>query len=127
MKRFLFLLLFIQISLAAVAQIQRKPAPAVASKDSAAISAQSPATNKRKELLKELDLSKEQKLKLRAIHQAAQAKKDAISNDDKLTEAEKKTRLRQLRMEQADSLMSILDEKQKAKFKTLRPGLNADE
>ena len=114
----LFLLFSSKISLA---QIERKSSPA---KQTDSVS-NKPAENTmdrpgRKDMLKELDLTKEQKIKLKDIRQANMAKKEAIENNSQLSEQEKKTQLRSLQKEQAKNVQAILTEEQKEKFKAKR-------
>ena len=70
-----------------------------------------------KDRLEELDLSREQKGKIKEIRQSGKAAKDAIENNAGLSETEKKKQLRILKMEQAQKVQGILTEEQKAKFK----------
>ena len=74
----------------------------------------------RKDLLKELNLTREQKIKLKDIRQANMAKKEAIENNSQLSDAEKKTQLRGLQKEQAQNIQNILTDEQKEKFKATR-------
>ena len=108
-------------SLLSLAQVERKPSPAKQT-DSVA---NHPGNNKmdrseKKELLKELDLTKEQKSKLKEIRQDSKAKKEAIENNTRLSETEKKTQLHALQKEQAQKIQAILTDEQKEKFKTKR-------
>ena len=70
-----------------------------------------------KDRLEELDLSREQKGKIKEIRQSGKAAKDAIENNAGLSETEKKKQLRILKREQAQKVQGILTEEQKAKFK----------
>ena len=71
-------------------------------------------------MLKELDLSREQKIKLKELRQSMKEKKEAIENDDKLSGPEKETKLKELRKEQAKNTMSILTPEQKVKMLKMR-------
>ena len=71
-------------------------------------------------MFRELDLSKEQKVKLKEINQSMKASKEAIENDTALSETAKKEKLRSLRKEQAFKIQAILTEEQKIKFRELR-------
>lgn len=118
MKISILFIAFLSVSLFSAAQIERKPT--VVKVDSATTTA---ATDKsidkqsRRDLLKDLDLTKEQRSKLKEIRQANQATKEAIENNTKLSEEEKKKQLRALQKEQAQKIQSILTEEQKLKFK----------
>ena len=99
------------------AQIKREPA--VTSKTDT-ISFSSANTNEkmnRKDRLKELELTREQKIKLKEIRQSNQSAKAAIENNTGLSEEEKKKQIRTLQKEQAQKVQAILTEEQKAKFK----------
>ena len=108
-------------SLLSLSQIERKPAPAMQT-DSVSSNTGSNKMDRseKKELLKELDLTKEQKIKLKEIRQASMAKKEAIENNNQLSETERKTKLRELQKEQAQNIQAILTNEQKEKFKTMR-------
>ena len=76
----------------------------------------------RKDMLKELNLTREQKIKLKEIRQTNMAKKEAIENSSQLSESEKKTQLRGLQKEQAQNIQAILTDEQKEKFRSIRQG-----
>ena len=115
---FFALLFIVAISFA---QVQRKKN--VVNK---ADSANGIATDKKiskadkRDLMRELNLSKDQKSKLKEARQTAKAKKAAIENDDKLSEADKQTKLKLLKREQAKNTMGILNDEQKEKMKKIR-------
>jgi len=71
-------------------------------------------------MMRELNLTKEQREKIKEIRQANQAKKEAIENDTTLTAEQKETRLRELKREMGQSMLPILNDEQKAKFKEMR-------
>ncbi len=104
------------ISLAQVERVPAKQADSVINK-SAVNTKDKPG---KKDLVKELDLSREQKIKIKEIRQSGKAKKDAIENNDQLSASEKKTQLREQQKEQAKNIQAILTEEQKEKFKTKR-------
>ena len=108
-------------SLFSLSQIERKPAPAMQT-DSVSSNTGSNKMDRseKKELLKELDLNKEQKMKLKEIRQTSMAKKEAIENNNQLSETERKTKLRELQKEQAQNIQAVLTNEQKEKFKTMR-------
>lgn len=101
-----------------VAQIERKPSPS--KQEDSALSQPSNSMNNRKDLLKDLDLTREQKIKLKEIRQANMAKKEAIENNSQLSEEEKKKQFRELQKEQAKNVQAILTDEQKEKFKAKR-------
>ncbi len=108
-------------SIISFAQIERKPAPA---KPADSVANDKPAGQmdkaNRRDLLKDLDLSREQKIKLKEIRQANKTKKEAIENNSQLPEDEKKKQLRELQKEQAKSIQAILTDEQKEKFRAKR-------
>ncbi|MEP7255570.1 MAG: hypothetical protein ABI666_07315 [Ferruginibacter sp.] len=117
------ILLLLFSSVISLAQIERKSSPA---KQTDSVS-NKPVENtmdksSRKDMLKELNLTKEQKIKLKDIRQANMAKKEAIENNSQLSEPEKKTQLRGLQKEQAQNIQAVLSDEQKEKFKSIRQG-----
>ena len=74
----------------------------------------------RKEILKELDLTKEQKVKLKEVNQLMKASKEAIENNMELSGIQKKEKLKALKKEQMSKIQSILTEEQKIKFRQLK-------
>ena len=70
--------------------------------------------------LKELNLTREQKRKLKEMKQASQFKKDAILNDTELTEIEKQEKMKQVKRSAAVNLQSILTDEQKQKLQKMR-------
>jgi Spy/CpxP family protein refolding chaperone len=117
MKYLVIILLLALGSLSSTAQIERKTESLKA--DSANNSQVDNKKNKQtqKDRLEELDLTKEQKGKLKEIRQSGKAAKDAIESNTQLSEQEKKKQLRNLKIEQAQKVQGILTEEQKAKFK----------
>lgn len=74
----------------------------------------------KKEMMKELGLSKEQRSKLKEFRQAAQSKKAVIENDESLKPEEKKAKLKELRKELQKNTMSVLSKEQKMKLLQMR-------
>jgi hypothetical protein len=74
----------------------------------------------KKQAIRELDLTKEQKGKLKQQRQAAKDKKEAIQNNESLSAEQKEAKLKELQKEQAKSTMGILNEEQKEKMKKMR-------
>jgi len=120
MKKYIsIVVLFTLISILSQAQVQRTPAKQKT--DSAAVVADTMKDKKsKKEILKELDLSREQKVKLKELNQSMKASKEALENDTTLTEADKKAKLKVLKKEQAQKIQALLTEEQKIKFRELR-------
>ncbi len=113
-------------SAASFAQIQRVTSKTKPITDSVSKTATiSPEENagrqmNKKQLMRELNLTKEQKGKLKEIHQANKAKKDEITSDENLSETEKQVKLKELQKQQAKSTQNILNNEQKEKMKKLR-------
>lgn len=105
------------ITLSASAQIERKPV--AIKKDSTQTITDDVKADKqnRKERMKELDLNREQKGKIKELHKSGKAAKDAIENNTQLSEAEKKKQLRDLQKTQAEKMQGILTAEQIQKFK----------
>lgn len=118
MKYPVILFTLLLFSFFASAQVERKPAKA----DSAATTSSVNKMNKqsKKERMKDLDLTREQKMKMKEIRQSGKATKESIENNTSLTEPDKKKQLRALQIEQAQKIQEILTDEQKAKFKADR-------
>ena len=116
MKLPVFIFLLFLSSISASAQIERKP---VAIKtDSTQTTGNSKAEKQtQKDRLKDLDLTKEQKAKVKEIRQAGKSAKEAIEKNTELSETDKKKQLRELQKAQAQKVQAILTEEQKVKFK----------
>lgn len=110
------LLLFIN-TISASAQIERKPVD-IKTDSAIAINAENTVDKQsRKDRLKDLDLTKEQRSKLKEIREANKPAKDAIENNTQLSETEKKKQLHALQKDQAQKVQAILTKEQIAKFK----------
>lgn len=121
MKKIIGVLICSLIISLSFAQVQRQKKTADKSDSSLNTTAQKHDAGKdRKEMMKDLDLTKEQKGKLKEIRQAGKAKKEAIENDEKLNADEKKAKLKDLKKEQAKSTMDILSKEQKLKLLKMR-------
>ena len=117
MKYYAIILLLLLGSLCSTAQIERKTESVKTDSEKNAQVDNKKNKQTQKDRLEELDLTKEQKGKLKEIRQSGKAAKDAIENNAALSETEKKKQLRNLKMEQAQKVQGILTEEQKAKFK----------
>ncbi len=117
MKKITLLVFASLILLAADAQTQRKKTMVAA--DSATTAAPAKTRGQKKQMMKDLNLSREQKSKLKGLQQANKAKMDEIKNNDKLTPEEKEAKLKAVRQEQLKSTGAVLNDEQKAKMKQL--------
>ena len=73
----------------------------------------------RKEMMKQLDLSKQQKKEMNAFHRSLEQEQKAIENNSALTADEKKAQIKALRERKHDKLQNILPE-QKEKMKAYK-------
>ncbi|MEP7163809.1 MAG: hypothetical protein ABI741_03895 [Ferruginibacter sp.] len=119
MKKYIGIALCIMICNESHAQIQRtvvKQKPDSTATEQVA----DKKTDSRKEIFRELDLTKEQKVKMKEINQSMKASKETIENDAALSDPQKKEKLKTLRKEQAIKIQAILTEEQKIKFRELK-------
>ena len=109
------------VTLSASAQIERKPVLA-AKLDSTQTTTTANKIDKqsRKERMRELDLTREQKGKMKEIMQANKAAKDAIENNTRLSEADRKKQMRELQKSMVQKIQAILTPEQMEKFKASR-------
>ena len=70
--------------------------------------------------MKDLNLTREQRSKLKELRHANNTAKAAIENNTSLPEMEKKRKLRELKRDQAEKMMLILTPEQREKFKASR-------
>ena len=109
------------ITLSASAQIERKPA-AIKKDSTQTVTDEGNKGDKqsRKERMKELNLTREQKGKMKEIVQANKAAKEAIENNTQLSDQDKKKQLRELQKGQAQKVQAILTPEQLEKLKASR-------
>jgi len=102
-------------------QIERKPA--LIKTDSTQTTGNDRKVDKqsRKERFRELDLTREQKSKLKEIMQANKAAKEAVENNAQLSDTDKKKQIKELQKAQAQKIQSILTPEQIEKFKASKP------
>ncbi len=124
MKIFSLILLMTANVLFANAQTQRKKNNPPTTAADSVTSVTGKPNQQKKQMLKELNLSKIQKSKLKAIRQMAKQQKEAIDNDETLSPAQRETKLKDLKREQAKNTMDILNEEQKAAMKKMRKAQN---
>lgn len=119
MKKYIGFGLFILFNLTSFAQIQRNVEKQKVD-STTQLSVSVIENDSRKEILKELDLSKEQKVKLKEVNQSLKASKEDIENNMELSDVQKKEKLKALKKEQMAKIQSILTEEQKIKFRELK-------
>jgi len=126
MKKIAAFILFTAITMISFAQVRRNGTATnlpSASHDAQMANAKKEAGGSRirqKQMMHQLHLTKLQRGRLKEMHQSAKAKAAEIKNDDKLSEDEKKTKLRALKKEQVNNTQSVLNDEQKAKLKQLQ-------
>ncbi len=102
------------------AQVRRNSAKPIA--DSVVeVNGQQQKTNRR-DMMKELNLSKEQRKQLKEIRQSNQSAKAAVENNTGLSAEQKQKELKALRRQQLEKMKAILTPEQLEKFKKLRQG-----
>jgi Spy/CpxP family protein refolding chaperone len=76
--------------------------------------------NNRRQLMQDLNLSREQQKQMKEIMQGMRAKKEAIDLDTTLSKQARSQKMRALRQEQAAKILPILNDEQKEKWKVMR-------
>lgn len=71
-------------------------------------------------MMKQLDLSKQQKKEMKAFHRSLEQEQKAIENNSALTADEKKAQIKALRERKHDKLQNILTPEQKEKMKAYK-------
>jgi Spy/CpxP family protein refolding chaperone len=128
MKKILLVVFASIVGFSVYAQVQR-PKTTKQTKDSTVIAQESAVADmpSRKEMFKQLNLTRQQKIKLKTLKQDGKTKKDAINNEATLTEADKQIKLKELKKQQLTATMSVLNEEQKTKLKQLLKEKKEDE
>lgn len=116
MKKTIIGTIFCLCALSSMAQIRRTVAPKPKTDSIAVEPTMDTEAGGRKGKIKALDLDKQQKNKLRGVMQSAKQEKEAIENDEKLSDVEKKQKLQDLRRRQMARLDSMLTPEQKEKM-----------
>jgi len=121
MKISLIAFIFSLFIVPASAQIERKLV--VEKQDSIhTIPADNPSYKQsRKDRFRELDLTREQKSKMKEIMQANKAAKEAIENNTRLSDQDKKKQMRELQKGQMQKIQAILTPEQREKFRASKP------
>ena len=125
MKKGIMFMLFCLTAISTFAQIQRKVADTnkirgtgqdIESNDNAS------GFNKKEQLklIKQLNLTRDQKGKLKEMRQANQARGAVIMNDASLTASQKQAQLKTIKRSGAIEMQGILNEAQKKKMKEMR-------
>ena len=120
MKKLVSLIVFCLFVSLSFAQVQRQKKQVDKTDSAGTSTVQKDAGPNRREMMKELNLTKEQRSKIKEFRQAAQSKKAAIENDDTLKPDEKQAKLKDLRRELQKNTMSVLSREQKMKLLQMR-------
>lgn len=116
-----FVLILLLGTCTAVAQIERKPVTVIQTDTTkTTVSENVKDKQSRKDRMKDLDLTREQQIKMKEIIQANKSAKDAIENNTRLSDQDKKKELRELQKAQLQKLQAILTPEQREKFKASR-------
>jgi len=78
------------------------------------------ARNEKGKMLKELDLSKEQKAQLKVQHKEMKAKREALKTQDNITVKEMREKQAALKAEQKSKMESLLTAEQKTKMAEMK-------
>ncbi len=111
------LIFFLTMSFCSIktnAQVQRNADP------SQNVATTSDKKTEKLQMMKSLDLSKQQMGELKEFHREQKQKKDGILNDQSLTDAQRQEKLKDLHKEQKEKLNSILTPEQMDKLKQER-------
>lgn len=114
MKKLLSIALgFSLFALTANAQVERKADPSQKVQ-------RADAHKKDGKMMKDLNLTQEQKDQMKAFHQSMKQQRDAIKNDASLSQEQKKQKMQELNKTQKEKMNSILTTEQQQKMKTER-------
>jgi Spy/CpxP family protein refolding chaperone len=114
MKKVILFLLITFATFSGFSQVQRKVV-----KDTSSSTHKKIKGEKKKELA-ELNLSKEQKGKIKEMHKEGKANKEAIKNDPGLTAEQKKEKLDALKADKKNKMQEVLTPEQKQKLKDIK-------
>lgn len=78
------------------------------------------------EMMKALNLNETQKTQLKEMRKAQKEKRNAIMNDSKLTEDQKREQIKELQKTNAAGMQSVLTDEQKATMKAHREKMKAE-
>lgn len=77
-------------------------------------------------MMKQLNLSEEQKAKLKEMKAAHKERAQAIKNDSKLSDEQKKEQLKALKGERKKNMEAVLNDEQKAQMKEMKAKMKAE-
>ena len=122
MKTYVFGLVLLLGTLSASAQIERKSSLSKNDTAKAVVSdgAEDTKKDRKREMMKDLNLTREQQGKMKEIMKSGKSAKETIQNNDQLSDQEKKKQLRELKKNQMEKIQAILTPEQMEKFKASR-------
>jgi hypothetical protein len=125
MQKIMMLLAFVFLGFGMFAQVQRKVAGTndtyqTAVNDEKETNEGFDKKPNKRQILKELNLTREQKSRLKEIQQDNKSKRDEIMNDGSLTKDQKQDKLKEIRRAEVYDLQGILSDEQKARLKAIR-------
>jgi Spy/CpxP family protein refolding chaperone len=120
MKKIILALLIVGFANATMAQIRREP--------STNLNPAADTTQKisKKEMMDQLNLTKDQRVKWKQIHQNERSQRDAIMANDSLNAEQKKQQLKSLRKDTNQNINAILTEEQRQKLEALKQEMKDD-
>ena len=120
MKSSLIFLIVLLTTITASAQIERRSTLSKTDSSQTMGTGNKADKQSRRERFKELDLTREQKGKMKEIMQSGKASKEAIENNAQLSDQDKKKQMRELQRSQMEKIQAILTPEQIEKFKASR-------
>jgi hypothetical protein len=121
MKKILIALLISFVTVTSFAQIQRSAPLSGNNNNQSDSSAMN--TPSLKQQMQALNLTKEQKIQIREIHQNAKTTRETIMANDSLSQDQKKLQLKQLHKQTVKNIDDILNDEQREKMKAIRENI----
>jgi len=118
MKKTAFLILLVTICDSGFSQVRRESN--IVKEDSVTVVDTQKDKRSRRDMMKELNLTRDQRQKLKESKSSNQSAKAAIENDNTLTADQKKVKLRELRKAHLEKLKTILSPEQIEKLRKMR-------
>lgn len=118
MKKTAFLILLVTMCASGFSQVRRESN--IVKEDSVTVVDTQKDKRSRRDMMKELNLTRDQRQKLKESKSSNQSAKAAIENDNTLTADQKKVKLRELRKAQLEKLKTILSPEQIEKLRKMR-------
>ncbi|MBL0356949.1 MAG: hypothetical protein IPP72_08675 [Chitinophagaceae bacterium] len=120
MKKIILLLLVVFMGQLSFAQVKENKPVEFSKKTPENKMRHKKGMHEKRAMMKALNLTEEQKAKLKEMNAGNKEKKLAILNDSKLTEEQKKEQLRAIKKGQVANMQTILTDEQKVKMKEIK-------